>query len=141
MKRTAILLLIVICGLGMAAQAADPFLVMRASTPLIVSGAAGLRFSQPTGHLRPAIQAEAGIGGGKLAFGWDNTGEARMGYALKAAFLQTWIAPIEVDTAQSFVGLEVEYSIRKLLLNLGGYRRVSSGDDDWLAAAGLGFLF
>ncbi len=141
MKKVVMILALAVCCGVPAAKAVDGFLVLRASTPLIVSGAAGLRLGQPAGHHRPTVQAEAGIGGGKLSFGWDNTGEGRTGHALKIAFLQTWIEPVDLDEDQSFVGLEVEFSVRKLLLNLGGYRRVSSGDDDWVASAGLGFIF
>ena len=141
MKRVLVILMLATFSAVPAAQAVDGFLVLRASTPLIVSGGAGLRLGQAVGELRPTVQAEAGIGGGKFAFGWDNTGEGRLGYALKVAFLQTWIEPVDVDEDQSFVGLEVEFSIKKLLLNLGGYRRVGSGDDDWLASAGLGLIF
>ncbi len=141
MKKGLIVLTLAMIAMAPAAKAADGFLVLRASTPLIVSGAVGLRLGAHAGDLRPTAQAEAGIGGGKLAFGWDNTGEGRTGYGLKVAFLQTWFEPVDVDEDQSFVGLEIEFSVRKLIANLGGYRRVSSGDDDWLASAGLGFVF
>lgn len=141
MKKIIIMFMLAALWLGPYAQAVDHFVVVRASTPLIVSGAVGLRLGQSYGLLRPTAQAEAGMGGGKLAFGWDHTGEDRTGYALKVAFLQTWIEPIDVDEDQSFIGLEAELSVHKLLLNLGGYRRVGSGNDGWLASAGLGFIF
>lgn len=42
---------------------------------------------------------------------------------------------------QIFPGLEAELTIKKLLLNAGGYRRIGDGDDDWLTSVGLGFVF
>lgn len=123
-----------------SAPAAGPSLVLRVSTPLVFSAAAGLKFGEGEGY-HPVIQGEAGIGGGKVAVGLESSGNGRMGLALKAAFLRTWIEPVEVDEDQSFLGLEGELAIQRMVLNLGGYRRVSDGDDDWLLSAGLGFHF
>jgi len=125
---------------GPTVYAVESFVVLRVSTPLIASASAGLRFGA-TDRFSPTIQAEAGIGGGKIAVGLDNTGRGRFGYALKAACLRTWIEPLEVEDDQTFLGLEGEISIARLVLNLGGYRRVGEGDDDWLLSAGIGFLF
>lgn len=122
-----------------AASAVEPFLVLRVSTPLVASGSAGLRFGENEYH--PSMQAEAGIGGGRIAVGFDSTGEGRFGFGFKAAVLRTWLEPIEVDEDQTFLGVEGEVSIRRFLLNLGGYRRVGDGADDWLLSAGLGFVF
>lgn len=125
-----------------AAQAAELLTTLRVSTPLLISGAAGIRLGDPAeGIMRPTIQVEAGVGGGRLAIGLDNTGDAGFGYALKAALLRTWLEPIDVDEDQSFMGLEAELSIQRLLLSVGGYRRISSGDDNWLGSMGIGFLF
>ena len=126
---------------GSSLQAADGFYVLRVSTPLIASAAAGLRFGGDKESLRPTIQAEAGFGGGKVAVGLDNTGEKATGFGLKAAYLHTWLEPVEVDDDQDFIGLEGEMSIRRFIINLGGYARVAEGDDDFLLAAGLGFVF
>ena len=46
-----------------------------------------------------------------------------------------------VGGVQIFPGLEAELTIKKLLLNAGGYRRIGEGDDDWLTSVGLGFVF
>jgi hypothetical protein len=121
-------------------RAMDSQLVLRASVPLMVSGAAALRFGDYN-DLKLALQAEAGVGGGKIAFGYDSTGDGAIGYGLKAAFMRTWLEPVEVDEDQSFLGLEAELSLNRLLFNLGGYHRVGDGDDDWIVSAGVGFIF
>jgi hypothetical protein len=139
MKKIALALFAVVLGLS-CARAAESSLVLRVSTPLVFSAAAGLKFGEGEGF-HPVIQGEAGAGGGKIAVGLDSSGDGRFGLALKAAFLRTWIEPVEVDEDQSFLGLEGELSIQRMVLNLGGYRRVSDGDDDWLMSAGLGFRF
>lgn len=136
------IILSLLVGFGVSsAQAMDRVLVLRVSNPFVVSGAAGLQFGEPTGELRPTMLGEAGIGGGKLAVGLDNMGQGAFGYGLKAAYLRTWIEPLSVDKDQDFIGMEVEVSVYRLLFNLGGYRRIGDGDDDWLGAAGIGFLF
>lgn len=138
-----IILLIAAIG-AVAAQmatATDGFVTLRASTPMIASGSAGLRLGQDPTEMRPTIQAEAGVGGGRLMLGLDNTGEGRFGLGLKASVLRTWLEPINVDEDQTFLGLEGEVSLWKLVVSVGGYRRVSDGDDDWLLTVGLGFVF
>lgn len=122
-------------------QAADGFAVLRVSTPLIASGSYIVRLGDSGGSLRPAMQAEAGIGGGRLAVGLDNTGEKTIGYGVKAAILRTWFEPIDVERDQTFLGVDIELSVKRLILNAGGYRRISDGDDDWIVSAGLGFVF
>jgi hypothetical protein len=124
-----------------SASAVEPFLVLRVSTPLVASGSAGLRFGADKNAMSPSMQAEAGLGGGRIAVGLDSTGRGRFGYGFKAAVLRTWLEPIEADEDQTFLGVEGEFSIRRFLMNLGGYRRVGDGEDDWLLSAGLGFVF
>jgi hypothetical protein len=125
---------------GVCVSAAETFMVLRVSTPLVASGSAGIRFGDPRDGLQTAIQAEAGVGGGKLALGFDGTGQGGFGYGIKAAFLRTWFEPIDVDEDQNFIGIEGEISIKRLILNLGGYGRVGDGDDDWMVSAGVGFI-
>jgi hypothetical protein len=134
------LILLCLCT-ATSTLAAEGFLLLRVSTPLIASGGAGLRLGGGDGGLQPVTQVEAGIGGGKLAIGLDTLGQSNLGYGIKAAILRTWFEPIEVDEDQTFLGLEAELGIRQLVFHLGGYRRVSDGDDDWLVSAGIGFLF
>lgn len=121
--------------------AADGFVGLRLSSPLIASGTAGVKFGEADGRMRPVIQAEAGVGGGKLAVGLDGTGHGHFGLGVKAAMLRTWLEPIDIDEDQTFLGVELEASIQRLLLSLGGYRRISDGDDDWIASTGIGFIF
>lgn len=125
----------------LCAQAIEPMLTLRVSTPLIASAAAGLRFGDAKETWAPTIAGEAGIGGGKIAVGLDSLGEGKLGYGLKAAFLRSWIEPATIDEDQSFLGLEGELSIQRMVLNLGGYRRISSGDDNWAVSGGIGFIF
>ncbi len=139
--KTQAVFLTVLCVLVAATSGAafDGFLQLRVSTPLLASGVAGLRFGEADRGFRPALQVEAGIGGGKVAVGLDSTGQDQIGFALKAAFLRTWLAPLQVEDDQSFLGLEGEMGIHRLIVSLGGYGRVSDGEDDWLVSAGIGF--
>ncbi len=143
MTRTlsTIALTLALLGTASVAQAADTFLTLRASTPLIASAGGGLRLGSPDGSMRPTIQGEAGIGGGRISLGLDNTGEGAWGYGVKASILRTWIEAIDVDEDQTFLGVDLDLSIRQLFFSLGGYRRISNGDDDWMVSAGIGFIF
>jgi hypothetical protein len=140
MKSKFGLMLICVLTAG-SALAAESVLILRVSTPLIASGSAGLRLGGRDDGLQPVAQVEAGVGGGKVAVGLDSLGRKNLGYGIKAALLRTWFEPIEVDEDQTFLGLEGELSVKQLVFNLGGYRRVSDGDDEWLVSAGIGFLF
>jgi hypothetical protein len=140
LKRWMVFVLVV-SGVQVA-YGVELFTTLRVSTPLLVSGSAGVRLGDAAeGIMRPTVQVEAGAGGGRLAIGLDNTGEAGLGYALKGAVLRTWFEPIDADEDQSFLGLEAELSIQRMILSIGGYRRISSGDDNWLGSMGIGFLF
>ena len=141
LNKQSIFLLLATFIITLPALAVDPYLKLRASTPLIASAAGGLRFGDATESWQPAIEAEAGVGGGRIALGLDSLGSGKLGYGFKTAFLRSWIEPATIDENQSFLGLEGEISIERFVLNLGGYRRISSGDDDWVASAGLGFIF
>lgn len=123
------------------ARAADTFLTLRASTPLIASAGGGLRLGSEDGSMRPTIQGEAGIGGGRISLGLDNTGEGAWGYGVKASILRTWVEAIDVDEDQTFLGVDVDLSLKQLVFSLGGYRRIGDGDDDWMVSAGIGFIF
>lgn len=126
---------------GLVPVRADGFGKLRVSTPLILSGATGYRFGRDHSVARPVVELEAGVGGGKVAVGLDRIGGHDLGYAVRGVLLRTWIEPIGVDENQSFLGVEGEISIKRLLFHAGGYRRISSGDDNWLAGAGVGVLF
>jgi len=125
--------------LPFAAMALEPQRVLRASTPFILSVSGGLKFGEGEGF-HPLIEAEAGVGGGKVAAGIQSSG-GNMNFGLKGAFLRTWLEPVSVDEDMDFLGMEGDLIIDRLILSVGGYRRVSSGDDDWLGSAGVGFKF
>lgn len=140
MRIKFLLCTLIACALAGVARADGSFL-LRVSTPFIASGAAAYRFGPSDGHYHPGILIEAGIGGGKIAVGLDNHGSGHFGFGLRGALLRTWIEPISVDEDQDFLGLEGELSFKRLIFNIGGYRRISSGDDDWLGVGGIGILF
>lgn len=123
------------------AQAANTFFTLRASKPLIASAGGGLRLGSEDGSLRPTVQGEAGIGGGRISLGLDNTGEGAYGYGVKTSILRTWIESLDVNEDQTFLGVDVELSLKQLVFSLGGYRRISSGNDNWMVSAGIGFIF
>ena len=136
--RIVVVLLLV---MSVSAFGMESFSLLRVSTPLVVSGAAGLRTGHADGTMRPTIQGELGVGGGRILVGLDQTGQGRFGHAIKGSILRTWLEPLSVDAGQTFLGLEGEVSLGQLLLNAGGYRRVSEGNDGWLLSAGIGFIF
>lgn len=138
MKKTVVLMLMLV-GAPAFARAVEPSLVLRISTPLLFSAEGMLQFGEGEGY-HPVISGEAGVGGGKIAVGLSSTGKT-FGLAIKAALLRTWVEPVSVDEDQSFLGIDGECSISRMVLNVGGYRRISSGDDDWLGTAGIGFTF
>ncbi|NCC53013.1 MAG: hypothetical protein EOM20_17620 [Spartobacteria bacterium] len=141
MKKCLVLIAVITSFCIHQVQAADSFSVLRVSSPMIFSGSLGLRLGEDMGQMRPTIQVEAGVGGGRIAVGLDSTGQSGLGYGIKAAILRTWLAPIGVDEDQNFLGIEAELSIKQLLLSLGGYSLVGDGDDDWLVSTGIGIVF
>lgn len=140
MKKPVAIIFTLLLLAGAPARAMDGIAALRFSTPFAVSTAGGVRFGPPDGLTRPTVMAEAGVGGGRLTAGMENTGDLKFGYGLKAAYLRTWLNPLDVDKDQDFIGLEGELSFMRFVVNLGGYRRVGEGDDGWLISAGLGFL-
>ncbi len=109
------------------------------SSPLVLSGSYGLTFGGETGP-RNIAELEAGVGGGKILIGRDTMGPG-FGYGLKAALMRTWLFPVEVDTNQLYLGVELQAGNDVFLGRLGGYRLIEGDDDDWLATLGLGFRF
>ena len=139
MKCMIILIGMFLCG--STAFGLDHYYLLRVSTPQLVSSGAGIRMGQRSGQLRPTLQGDLGVGGGRILVGLDNTGESRFGHGLKAAILRSWLEPLSIDAGQTFMGLETEWSVRRLVVHAGGYRRISSGDDNWIFSTGLGFVF
>lgn len=115
--------------------------LLRVSTPLLVSGGGILRFGPADGAYHPGLSAEIGVGGGKVAVGMDNHGGGTLGFGFRGALVHTWLEPLDVDEDQTFLGIELEMSAKRLLFSAGGYHRISDGEDDWLGSIGIGILF
>lgn len=131
------LLLAAVC-----AHAADSFYAFRVSNPLIASASAGLRFGSEIDRFRPAVEVEAGLGGGRFLMGLDSLGEGPA-LGLKPAFLRTWLDPAGTDAGESYVGAVLQVGYDRFFAEAGGYHQVAGGgdDDEWLATLGIGFLF
>ena len=134
-----------IAGLLMALSAltapAESMLALKVGAPLMVGGAAGLRFASPMRPWTPSVQAEAGIGGGKLLVGGDTLGKG-FGVGVRAVLLRTWLEPLGVDPDTTYLGADFELGFKHLVGSLGAYVRVEGADnDDLLLGASLGWLF
>ncbi|HOW98536.1 MAG TPA: hypothetical protein P5567_06020 [Kiritimatiellia bacterium] len=134
--RHAFLALFVLC----LPAAAESMLALKVSSPLMVSGAAGLRFPSAGRTWSPSIQAEAGVGGGKILVGGDTFG-AGFGLGVKAVLLRTWLEPVEVEPDTTYLGAEFEAGFRQLFAAAGAYARVGGEDnDDLLLGISLGWM-
>lgn len=120
--------------------AVDYYYVLRISAPPIASGAVGIRWGSDDAKLKPALQGEVGVAGGKLTVGLDNTLGSGLGYGIKASMLRTWIKVFDIDKNQSFFGIEGELSFKHLVFSIGPYRRVSGGKDSWILGGGVGLV-
>jgi hypothetical protein len=119
----------------------EAFFAVNVSTPLVVSGSAGFYLSDAVElgsiPLRPVLEGEAGIGGGKVLIGFDSIGEG-LGFGLKGSLLRTWFEPVGADKDNTYFGLELQGSISSVVLSLGGYTRVEGDGDDWLGTISIG---
>lgn len=115
----------------------DRYLLL--SSPQILSvGLAWTMGSPEEEGFRPVLEADVGIGGGRLALGMDSLGDG-FGAGIKAAYIQTWFEPVDADPNQSYLGLELEAGLDRLFGRLGFLRRVEGDGDGWLTTFGLGF--
>ena len=139
MKRMRWLLLALLGAAG-PALALEGTMALRVSSPLVVSATPGLRLGHP-GDFEPTIQADLGVGGGKILVGADSLGEG-FGWGLKAGLLRTWLAPIVTEKEQTFLGVELEVGYQHLFASVGLYGRIE-GDQGGNATliGGLGWLF
>ncbi len=123
---------------------AEGFFGLKASAPLLVSGSGGFYLGGPTDpgvtELRPVIEGELGLGGGKILAGMDTVGTG-FGYGIKGAIMRTWFESIGVDKDNTYLGIELEGSYDRMILGLGGYRRVEGDGDSWATSISLGFRF
>lgn len=133
---------------------------LRLSTPQIVSASIGVIIGTRDGtHCHEMcvasgilIQAEPGLGGGKLSVGYAwGLGQGVGGlfllpgaaFDIKASVLRTWGETWSVAPDQTFVGGEVDISLMLLKFSIGVMRRIT-GDapgDDWLFTIGGGVGF
>jgi hypothetical protein len=93
------------------------------------------------------LQADAGSGGGKLSLGvgaWAKVDEESFrgtaGVALRLAVARTWGNPIGTEPGLTYLGPELDLSVKRINLTLGGLFRIS-GDrgSSALFSWGLGF--
>lgn len=125
-----------------AAAKAEGFFGLKASAPLLVSGSGGFYVGGPVdpgvSELRPVLEAELGLGGGKILAGMDTIGTG-FGYGIKGSLMRTWFEPVGVDEDNTYLGIELEGSYDRMILALGGYRRIEGDGDGWVASVSIGF--
>jgi hypothetical protein len=86
------------------------------------------------------LQAEPGIGGGKVGIGYVKGLPPVVAGGVQAFFLRTWGQPLWNDPGRSYVGLQLDVTIFAKL-SLGVMRRVDSGGNDIKITGGLGVGF
>ena len=139
MKTIQGLLLAVALGAG-SAQAFESTMAFRVSTPLVVSATPGLHFGK-FGEFQPTLQADLGLGGGKLLVGADSLGDG-MGWGVKAGLMRTWLTPIITEKDQTYLGGELEFGFRHIVASVGVYARIEGNQGgNTTLTAGLGWLF
>lgn len=133
---------------------------VRVSTPQIVSGSIGVILgSKRETHCAEMcvasgvlLQAEPGLGGGKLSVGYawglgQGVGDIFLlpmgGVAVKFSALQTWGRTWSVAPGQTYIGGELDISAFLLKFSIGLMKRVAgeAEGDDWLFTIGGGFGF
>lgn len=111
------------------------------SSPLLFSGTLGYRFSnQDNPGMGPMLEAEAGIGGGKLLMGFDGMDEG-FGLGIKAAYLTTWFEPINVESGNQYLGMEFQAGNTGFIASFGAYGRIEGDDDSFLTTLSIGIRF
>ena len=61
------------------------------------------------------------------------------GYGIKGGILRTWLEPVGADRDNTYFGFELEGGYERIILALGGYRRIEGDGDGWLATVSIGF--
>lgn len=139
--RSLALVLFIAALAPFTAARGETFVGVNLSSPLILSGNAGLYLSDKVEvgsiPLRPVLEGEVGIGGGKVMIGMDSIGDG-LGFGIKASVLRTWFEPIGADRNVTYMGVELQGSLSSFVLSLGGYRRVEGDGDGWLGAVSIG---
>jgi len=93
------------------------------------------------------LRADAGSGGGRFSLGvgaWANVSEQEFkgtaGVALRVALAHTWGNPIGQPTGVTFLGPELDLSVKRINLTLGVLFKVAGdGGSSALFSWGLGF--
>jgi hypothetical protein len=146
-----------LAGLCTAAAAeVTPTYSLRLSTPQGVSASLGLLVGRARGHTVSfakglLLEVEPGTGGGKLGIGVGVIGgpEGRLlgapslGFAAKMALLRTWGHPVWASNSETYLGGEIDATIRWVKVSFGVLGRVQGSSDSkgTLVTAGAGFGF
>jgi hypothetical protein len=127
----------------------------RISSPQLLSISGGLLIGRVDAPPRPAdapppkkmhipsglwLQAEPGIGGGKIGVGFAKGLPPVAAGGVQAFYLRTWGEPLWNETGRSYVGIELDATLFAKL-SLGVMRRVDQGRHDTKVTGGLGFGF
>jgi hypothetical protein len=86
------------------------------------------------------LQAEPGVGGGKVGLGFLKGLPPVAAGGAQVFFLRTWGAPLWNETGRSYAGLELDATLF-VKLSLGVMRRVDSGRRETKVTGGIGFGF
>ncbi|HMP72992.1 MAG TPA: hypothetical protein PKE55_06965 [Kiritimatiellia bacterium] len=121
------------------AHALEPYVSGTISVPLGISAGLGLKI-RPSAPYSPVLEAEAGIGGGRLSLGLDSIRDS-FGVGARASLLKTWFEPVSADENVTYLGADLLAGYSSFIAHLGGYRRVEGRGDGWQVSAGLGWRF
>jgi hypothetical protein len=151
-----LILLAVLCAASAPAHAGTMLSWgARFSSPQLFSVSGGILIGRTDAPPRPAdapppqkmhipsglfLQAEPGIGGGKIGIGFAKGLPPVVAGGVQAFYLRTWGQPLWNDTGRSYVGLQLDATLFAKL-SFGVMRRVDSGADDIKITGGLGFGF
>ena len=86
------------------------------------------------------LQAEPGIGGGKLGVGFAKGVLNVGGAGVQAFYLRTWGQPIFVDRNRSYAGIQADATLF-VKLSVGVMRSIDDGPRDTAFTGGIGFGF
>ncbi len=124
-----------------------PCTMVRYSTPIKISGVFGIVFMQLHGNNSYSgffTQIEPGIAGGKLSAGYRYGKHQFLplfNIGLAVSLMQTWSNPLQdVDSGQTYIGLELSGAFSMLGLNGGVFRHIAGDDEDsnWIYSLGIG---
>ena len=124
-----------------------PCSVVKYSTPLKLSWVVGaIRMNLSGGGSYHGIyaQLEPGFGGGKVNIGYRYGAQHFVPVyfaGINLSFLQTWGNPLgDVESGQSYAGIEVTGAVFMLQANYGVFRHVAGDSDEreWIQTIGIG---